>query len=107
MAFTPSRVKSESHCVALVHPPLSLVSELVSLLDVQVDIKLKHGALGLLKHLSQSPTNRAILGEAGLLDKLAKSQVWSDKTDMAETVQLSAIGSAKHLCTGNGRFTHT
>ena len=77
------------------------------MLDAHVDIKLKHGALGLLKHLSQSTANRTVLGEAGILDKLVKSQVWSDKTDMAETVQLSAIGSAKHLCTGNGVFACT
>ncbi|KAF8590562.1 hypothetical protein K439DRAFT_1403733 [Ramaria rubella] len=90
-----------SHCIALVHSPFSLVTELGLLLGAEVDIKLKHGALGLLKHLSQSPSNRRLLGEARILEKLTKSEIWSDRSDMAETVQLSAIGTAKHLCNEN------
>ena len=81
-----------------------MVAELASLLDAHVDIKLKHGALGLLKHASQSLTNQATLGELGILAKLAKSEIWSEKSDMAESVQLSAIGTAKHLCAGNRMF---
>lgn len=103
---TYNLVSSESHCVALVQPPFSLVTELAYLLDVQVDIKLKHGALGLLKHLSQSSINRATLGEAGILDKLTKSEIWFETSDMAEIVQLSAIGTAKHLCSANRTFPH-
>ncbi|KAF8507234.1 hypothetical protein JB92DRAFT_2735750 [Gautieria morchelliformis] len=93
--------RRESHCIALVQPPFSLVTELASLLDVQVDIKVKHGALSLLKHLSQSPQNRATLGEVGILERLTTSEIWFENSDMAEIVQLSAIGTAKHLCTAN------
>ena len=99
-----SNFSPEAYCVALVQPPFSLVTELASLLDARVDIKLKHGTLGLLKHLSQSPTNRATLGEIGILNKLAKSEIWFERYDMAELVQLSAIGTAKHLCTASCTF---
>jgi hypothetical protein len=62
-----------------------------------------HGVLALLKHLAQSTPNRAPLGKAGVIDRLATCQIWADKADMAELVQVSAIGIAKHLCNGNGK----
>lgn len=92
----------EAHSNAIVKPPIALVSELVAILEPETDIKVKHGVIGLIKHLSQSPHNRAPLGEAGVITKLARSQIWGDKADMAELVQVSAIGIAKHLCGSNG-----
>ena len=71
---------------------------LCKLLEPTVDIKVKHGTIGLLKHLAQGPANRTILGEAGILEKLSASNVWASSNDMAEIVQVSAIGVAKHLC---------
>lgn len=96
---------TESHCTTLVQAPVSIVSDLVSLLDVETDIKVRHGALGLLKHLAQTNATQAALSEAKVIEKLIKTEVWGEKLDMAEPVQLLAIGTAKHLCTNNGRFS--
>ncbi|CAL1704860.1 unnamed protein product [Somion occarium] len=94
-------VRRETHAAAIVNPPISLGPDLASLLAPKIDIKVKHGVLGLLKHLAQSPANRPILGKAGIIQRLASSGVWSDKADMVEIVQVSAIGVAKHLCSNN------
>jgi hypothetical protein len=94
----------EAHSVAIVKPPIALTSDLAEMLQPETDLKVKHGIVGLLKHLAQSPANRAALGEAGLVEKLAQSGIWSDKADMAEIIQVSAIGITKHLCNGNGSY---
>lgn len=95
---------SDSNCVALLKEPFSLTSVLVSLLEPSADIKLKHAVAGLLKNLVQVSSNRVVLGKAGLLEQLSKSKLWTDQYDMAETVQVSAIGIAKHLCNGDREF---
>jgi len=86
-----------------VRPPISLGQHLAPLLSKEVDHKVKHGLLGLLKNLSQSPENRSILGEAGVITRIADSQVWAETSDFVEIVQVSAIGTSKHLCSGNGK----
>jgi hypothetical protein len=93
----------EAHSVAIVNPPIALTADLVKLLAPTTDIKLKHGVIGLLKHLAQSTINRSILGESGVVTALAKSGIWAENADMAELVQVSAIGVVKHLCNNNGR----
>ena len=72
-------------------------------MDPRTDLKLKHGALALLKHLSQSQRNRNSLGEAGTIEVIVRSKVWENTADVADMVQLSAIGIAKHLVTSHGR----
>jgi hypothetical protein len=72
------------------------------LLSPTTDIKVKHGVLGLLRHIAQSPVNRPTLGEAGVIPALVTSGIWDEKADMAELVQMSAIGTAKHLCNSEG-----
>jgi len=78
-------------------------------LSPSTDIKLKHGVLGLLKHLAQySKINPAIstaLGEVNVLQKISASGIWDEKSDaMANVIQLSAIGVAKHLCNGSRTY---
>ncbi|EJU05755.1 hypothetical protein DACRYDRAFT_98363 [Dacryopinax primogenitus] len=93
--------RKESHCLTLASPPISLTANLIMLLDRKTDIKLKHGVIGLLKNMGHAPGNRAIIGDAGLLEALAASRIWEQKWDIAETVQLSAIGVSKHLAQSN------
>ncbi|KAI0361987.1 hypothetical protein OH77DRAFT_1389137 [Trametes cingulata] len=93
--------RRDAHSLAIVKPPISLAPDLAALLEPDTDIKVKHGVIGLLKHLAQSPGNRAALGEAGIIQKLASSQIWSDKADMVEIIQVAAIGVAKHMCNGD------
>ncbi|KAI8998730.1 hypothetical protein BD414DRAFT_475906 [Trametes punicea] len=93
--------RRDAHSAAIVKPPISLGPDLAALLEPDTDIKVKHGVIGLLKHLAQSPANRAALGEAGIIQRLASSQVWGEKADMVEIVQVAAIGVAKHMCNGD------
>lgn len=70
---------------------------------------MKHGVVGLLKHLAQSsannPTNCAVLGESGVIHRLVVSRIWGERGDaMTEVVQVGAIGVAKHLCNSSGEF---
>ncbi|OCH95510.1 hypothetical protein OBBRIDRAFT_873797 [Obba rivulosa] len=94
-------VRRDAHSTAIVRPPITLSPDLAAILEPDTDIKVTHGVVALLKHLAQSASNRAALGEAGIIQKLASSGVWGEKADMAETVQVSAIGIAKHMCNGN------
>jgi hypothetical protein len=88
--------------VAIVNSPISLTPDLADMLQPETDLKVKHGIIGLLRHLAQSPVNRVALGKADVIRKLAQSGIWGDKADMAEIIQVSAIGIVKHLCNDNG-----
>lgn len=82
-------------------PPISLAPDLAALLEPEIDVKVKHGVIGLLKHLAQSQGNRAALGQAAIIERLATSQIWSERADMVEIIQVAAIGVAKHMCNGD------
>ncbi|KAG1827362.1 uncharacterized protein BJ212DRAFT_1311768 [Suillus subaureus] len=97
--------RGESHSTILLSQPHDIARLLSSdaLLAPSTDIKLKHGVIGLLKHLAQSssqmPSNRAALSAAGVIQLILKSGVWDDRSDfMLEIVQVNAIGAIKHLC---------
>ncbi|PIL23899.1 hypothetical protein GSI_13650 [Ganoderma sinense ZZ0214-1] len=92
--------RRDAHSTAIVKPPISLAPDLAALLQPDTDIKVKHGVIGLLKHLAQSQGCRAALGEASIIQRLGTSQIWGDKGDIAEIVQVAAIGVAKHMCSG-------
>ncbi|THG97815.1 hypothetical protein EW026_g4259 [Hermanssonia centrifuga] len=94
-------VRRDAHAAAIVNPPVALMPDLATLLEPETDIKVKHGVIGLLKHLSQTQSNRTILGNAGIMQKLATCQIWSEKADVVEIVQVAAIGVAKHMCNSN------
>ena len=96
---------SEFHATLLLSPPHSIAQLLSSeaLLSPTTDLKLKHGVIGLLKHLSQasvhSVLNRTALSNAGIIERIVASGVWDDRSDvMADIVQVNAIGVIKHLC---------
>lgn len=93
----------DAHSNAIVKPPISLVPDLAALLQPDIDIKVKHGVIGLLKHLAQSQGCRAALGEAGIIQRLGTSQIWGDRADMFEIIQVAAIGVAKHMCNADGK----
>jgi len=76
---------SDAYCEALIKERHQLLPALVSFLIPEADIKVKH----------------AVAGQAGVLEQLGRSRIWGEGCDMAETVQVSAIGVAKHLCNGD------
>jgi len=103
----------EKISIALLSPPHNLAPVLTSnhLLSPSTDLKVKHGVLGLLKHIAQAPARAHIvhnaLGQASVIQRIAASGIWDDKVDaMADIVQLSAIGVVKHLCSANGAPFH-
>ncbi|OJA21616.1 hypothetical protein AZE42_01687 [Rhizopogon vesiculosus] len=100
--------RGESHSTILLSQPHDIARLLSSdaLLAPSTDIKLKHGVIGLLKHLAQSssqmPSNRATLSAAGVIQRILRSGVWDDRSDfMLDIVQVNAIGAIKHLCNNN------
>ena len=93
---------TDAHSAAILKQPIALAPELASLLVPSTDIKVKHGAVGLLKNLAQVKENRSILGQADIIRKLASSGLFGDKVDMLEMVQVYAIGITKHMCNGDG-----
>ncbi|KAF5391423.1 hypothetical protein D9757_001930 [Collybiopsis confluens] len=99
---------AEEHATVLLSPPHSLASVLSSghLLSPTTDIQVKHGVLGLLKHMAQAlPPGSELhdaMGRAGLVRCICDSGVWDELTDgMAEVLQVSAIGVVKHMCNAN------
>ncbi|KAF7793031.1 hypothetical protein EIP86_004136 [Pleurotus ostreatoroseus] len=98
-------VRHESHSTAIINPPIALAPELATLLEPEADLKVKHGVISLLKHLAQAQNNRSILGKAGIVQKLAACNVFGEKADVVDIVQISAIGVAKHLCNTNADNT--
>lgn len=94
----------DAHAKALVNSPVSLIPDLATLLAPEIDIKVKHGVVGLLKHIAVPKDNRVVLGQEGILPKLAASEIWTDKHDSVEIVQLATIGVAKHMCNGSGKL---
>jgi len=100
--------RGESHSTILLSQPHGIGRLLSSddLLAPSTDIKLKHGVIGLLKHLAQSssqmPSNRAALSAAGVIQHILRSGVWDDRSDfMLDIVQVNAIGAIKHLCSNS------
>ena len=108
--FLEVRPCLESHATAVVSPPIDLGPHLASLLKPEADIKIKHGVIGLLRHLAYVSAARTPLCEAGTIERLVASNVFSEISTIAELVQVSAIGVVKHLCNGNGtsfrKFPH-
>lgn len=112
MEITPGFNK-EAHATVLLTSPYELAPILASspLLSISTDIKIKHGVIGLLKHLAQSSirssANRDALVKAGIVQKLTNSGVWDERSDvMAQVVQAAAIGVVKHLCAANRMVHH-
>ncbi|KAJ7709953.1 hypothetical protein B0H17DRAFT_1324761 [Mycena rosella] len=100
--------RREKNSTVLLSPPHSLAPFLTSphLLSASTDIKVKHGVIGLLKHLAQSCAQSAVIHDAlvaaGVVKAVSRSGVWDEKTDeMAEIVQVSAIGIVKYMCNAN------
>ncbi|KAF7338334.1 GTP binding [Mycena venus] len=97
--------RREKNSRVLLSTPHSLAPFLTSphLLSPSTDIKVKHGVIGLLKHLAQSCAQSAIIHDALLRAEVVKhvsrSGVWDEKTDeMADIVQVGAIGIVKYMC---------
>jgi len=92
-----------AHSVTLLSPPLSLAPDLASLLRPETDFKVKHGIIGLLKHLAYATPARSSLGEAGIIKRLVTSNIFQPTADVVEMVQVNAIGVIKHLCGGSAQ----
>ena len=107
------RSHSAPIAASLLSPPYSLATILSSdrVLSPSTDIKLKHGIIGLLKHIAQFSKLSSIvptsLAQVDIIGRIATSDVWDDRSDaMADVIQLNAIGVAKHMCNAS-RMSYT
>ncbi|KAI0273370.1 hypothetical protein BC834DRAFT_853485 [Gloeopeniophorella convolvens] len=96
-------LRHDAHSVTVLNPPASLGPDLAALLRPEADIKVKHGVIGLLRHLAYAAPARAPLGEAGIVERLVASNIFQSSSDPVEMVQVNAIGIAKHLSNGNAK----
>lgn len=100
----------ESFSKTLLSPPHSIVSLLSPLVAPSFDMRVRHGVVGLLKHLAQSsaqsPENRKIIEDEGVIPAIVASGIWDDTKDaLAEVVQINAFGIVKYLCNGSGKYS--
>jgi hypothetical protein len=80
----------------------SLLPVVIPLLSSDTKVVLQHSVIGLVKNLANPPQNKAILGDAGVIDRLMEMEVFSDKRDMVGTIQGGSAGLLKLLCLSNG-----
>ncbi|KAJ7632571.1 hypothetical protein FB45DRAFT_507396 [Roridomyces roridus] len=100
--------RREKNSVVLLSPPHSIANFLTvpHLLSPSTDIKVKHGIIGLLKHLAQSCAQSTLIHDAlfkaEVVKRVSTSGVWDEKADeMADIVQVGAIGIVKYMCNAN------
>ena len=98
-------VRHEAHSLAIVSAPIGIGPALSAILAPEADMKVKHGAIGLLRHLAYTPGTRAPLAGARIIPRLLESGIFAEPADIAETVQVNAIGVVKNLVSGNGKLT--
>lgn len=72
------------------------------MLEPETDMKVKHGVIGLLRHLAYASKAREPLGKVGIIGRLIASNIFKENSAIAGLVQVNAIGIAKHLCSSNG-----
>ncbi|KAK0531501.1 hypothetical protein OC842_003596 [Tilletia horrida] len=104
--------RKDSHCIALVHQH-NLAPFLVSLLPSSASPetspanappsaasrRLSHSVLSLLKNLSIPAQNKPLIGELGVISRVANAGFLRTK-DNIQQVQFAAVGLLKHLCRG-------
>ncbi|WWC91873.1 uncharacterized protein L201_006820 [Kwoniella dendrophila CBS 6074] len=56
---------------------------------------------GLVRNLSIPTDNKTILGDAGIIEKLAEMGIWSEERDLLGSVQGGGASIVKNLCRGN------
>ncbi|KZV72901.1 hypothetical protein PENSPDRAFT_628040 [Peniophora sp. CONT] len=98
-------VRHEAHSLAIVSSPIGIGPALAAILAPDADMKVKHGAIGLLRHLAYTPGTRAPLAGARIIPRLLESGIFNESADIAETVQVNAIGVVKNLVSGNAENT--
>src|SRR5882762_5614772 len=82
----------ESHATAVVSPPIDLGPHLASLLKPEADMKIKHGVIGLLRHLAYVSAARAPCWEVGIIEKLETSILFRELSPTADLGKVSVMG---------------
>ncbi|KAK6909070.1 hypothetical protein I203_103081 [Kwoniella mangroviensis CBS 8507] len=118
---TPDRTKSlASAKAAIIRVLVGLSSEIPSLLEgdsslLPVILPLlspftpattQHAVIGLVRNLSVPIETKTILGEAGVVERLAEMQVWSQEKDLLGSVQGGAAVILKNLCRNDVKNSH-
>jgi hypothetical protein len=61
------------------------------------DVLVQHGLIGLVRNLSIPEVNKALLGDAGVVEKLVVMEPWKESRDVLGSIQGGAIGIIKNL----------
>jgi hypothetical protein len=101
------RLMKGDTAIGLLNGADSLLPVVIPLLSPDTRVVLQHSVIGLVKNLANPTENKAILGEAGVIDRLIKMEVFSDKRDMVGTIQGGSAGLLKLLCLHNGGSSDT
>lgn len=96
-------LRHAARSVTLTNPPINIAPDIAALLRPETDLKVKHGIIGLLKHLAYAAPARAPLSKAGIVERLVCSNIFQPSADTAEMVQVNAIGVVKHLCISDAK----
>ncbi|KDN47568.1 hypothetical protein K437DRAFT_94222 [Tilletiaria anomala UBC 951] len=91
--------RKDSHCVAMIeqHDVGTLLAPVLA--DEQVDVKVAHGLVGLLKNLAIPAQNKERIGSLGVIE--AVGRFLEPSKDMVQPLQFGTVGLLKHLCTGS------
>ncbi|WRT70073.1 uncharacterized protein IL334_007067 [Kwoniella shivajii] len=97
---------SDSSAKSLLNGETSLLPNILPLLDPSTQATTQHSVIGLIKNLSIPTENKAVLGEAGVIERLAGMNIWSQERDLLGSVQGGAAGILKNLCRNNAENSH-
>ncbi|ORX88940.1 ARM repeat-containing protein [Basidiobolus meristosporus CBS 931.73] len=99
LARTGSAIKRcsivDAHCTQLVQE-YKITPVLLELLKSDIDVKVQHALIGIIKNLCLPSSNKATIGSLGAI-RVISSFVESD----SKPIQFSTIVAIKHLCAGN------
>jgi hypothetical protein len=91
--------RKDSHCVSMIeqHKLGDLLAPVLA--DPNVDVKVAHGMVGLLKNLAIPRQNKDPIGALGVIE--ASGRFLDKSKDMVQPLQFGTVGLLKHLCSGS------
>nr|XP_019043975.1 hypothetical protein I302_07255 [Kwoniella bestiolae CBS 10118]OCF22905.1 hypothetical protein I302_07255 [Kwoniella bestiolae CBS 10118] len=91
-------VKDASSAISLLEGENSLLPVILPLLSHSTPATTQHAVIGLARNLSVPMETKRLLGEAGVIDKLAQMNVWVQEKDLLGSVQGGAAVILKNMC---------
>nr|XP_019000013.1 uncharacterized protein I203_07547 [Kwoniella mangroviensis CBS 8507]OCF63474.1 hypothetical protein I203_07547 [Kwoniella mangroviensis CBS 8507] len=99
-------IKDACSARSLLEGDSSLLPVILPLLSPFTPATTQHAVIGLVRNLSVPIETKTILGEAGVVERLAEMQVWSQEKDLLGSVQGGAAVILKNLCRNDVKNSH-